>query len=53
MGYYFDKQGFVNEMGKSPSLWIDTYEIVRSYLSEYLKELEIAELKKKLEMLEK
>ncbi len=39
MGYYFDKQGFVNEMGKSPSLWIDTYEIVRSYLSEYLKEI--------------
>lgn len=53
MGYYFDKQGFVNEMGKSPSLWIDTYEIVRAYLSEYLKELEIAELRKKLEMLEK
>lgn len=53
MGYYFDKQGFVNEMGKSLNLWIDTYDIVSSYLNEYLKELEIEELKRKLESLQK
>lgn len=53
MGYYFDKQGFVNEMGKSLALWIDTYEIVNAYLNDYLKELEIEELKRKLAILEK
>ena len=51
MGYYFDKQRFVNEMGKSLNLWIDTSEIVRSYLSEYLQQQQILELKKKLAML--
>lgn len=52
MGFYFEKNGFVNEMGKSLALWIDTYEIVNAYLNEYLKELEIEELKKKLALLE-
>jgi len=52
MGYYFDKQGSVNEMGKSLGLWIDTYDIVNAYLNDYLKELEIEELKRKLAMLE-
>ncbi|HII4444905.1 TPA: AIPR family protein [Clostridium perfringens] len=52
MGFYFEKNGFVNEMGKSLGLWIDTYEIVNSYLNEYLKELEIEELKKKLALLQ-
>lgn len=45
MGVYFEKQGAVNEVGKTLSLWIDTYEIVSSYL----KEQEIKELKKQLE----
>lgn len=48
MGYYFDKQGIVNDMGKSLGLWTDTFEIVRAYLNEYLKDLEIEELKRKL-----
>ena len=45
MGVYFEKQGAVNEVGKTLSLWSDTYEIVSSYL----KEQEIKELKKQLE----
>lgn len=53
MGYYFDKQGFVNEMGKSLGLWTDTYELVRAYLQEHLKTLEIEELKRQLAMLKK
>lgn len=52
MGYYFEKNGFVNEMGKSLGLWIDTFELVNAYLNDYLKELEIQELKQKLSMLE-
>lgn len=52
MGFYFEKNGFVNEMGKSLALWIDTYEIVNSYLNDYLKELEIENLKKKLASLQ-
>lgn len=48
MGCYFDKNGSVNEMGKSLNLWIDTYEIVRSYMKEYLYRLEIDNLKKQL-----
>ncbi|MGH1299412.1 AIPR family protein [Bacillus pretiosus] len=52
MGYYFEKNGFVNEMGKSLGLWIDTFELVNAYLNDYLKELEIQELKQKLAMLE-
>ncbi|WP_303984885.1 AIPR family protein [Niallia circulans] len=52
MGYYFEKNGFVNEMGKSLGLWIDTFELVNAYLNDYLKELEIKELKRKLAMLE-
>ena len=52
MGCYIDKNGAVNEVGKSLGLWIDTYEIVSAYLAEYLKEQEILELKKKLAMLQ-
>ncbi|MBK5482676.1 AIPR family protein [Peribacillus sp. TH16] len=48
MGVYFEKQGAVNEVGKTLSLWIDTYEIV----SGYLKEQEIKELKKQLEQMQ-
>ena len=53
MGYYFDKQGIVNDMGKSLGLWSDTYEIVRAYLQEYLKDLEIEELRKQLALAQK
>lgn len=52
MGYYFDKQGFVNEMGKTLGLWIDTYEIVNAYLKDYLKELEIIDLRKRIAEIE-
>ena len=52
MGYYFEKNGYVNEMGKSLGLWIDTFELVNAYLNDYLKELEIEELRKKLAQLE-
>lgn len=48
MGVYFEKQGAVNEVGKTLSLWIDTYEIVSSYL----KEQEIKELKKQIEQMQ-
>lgn len=55
MGYYFDKKGFVNEMGKSLNLWIDTYEIISAYLNKYLdkteieaKDVEIEKLKREL-----
>ena len=53
MGYYFEKNRFVNEMGKSLGLWIDTYELVNAYLNDYLKKAEIEELKRKLALLEK
>lgn len=53
MGYYFEKNRFVNEMGKSLGLWIDTYELVNAYLNDYLKKAEIEELKRKLASLEK
>lgn len=53
MGVYFEKQGFATEIGKTLSLWIDTYEIVNAYLNDYLKMLEIEELKRKLSMLQK
>lgn len=52
MGYYFEKNGYVNEMGKSLGLWIDTFELVNAYLNDYLKELEIEELRRKLALLE-
>lgn len=52
MGCYIDKNGAVNEVGKSLGLWIDTYEIVAAYLAEFLKEQEILELKRKLAMLQ-
>ena len=52
MGCYIDKNGAVNEVGKSLGLLIDTYEIVSAYLAEYLKEQEILELKKKLAILQ-
>lgn len=47
MGRYIDKNGAVNDVGKSLVLWIDTYEIISVYLTEYLKEQEILELKRK------
>ncbi|WP_250675849.1 AIPR family protein [Paraclostridium ghonii] len=52
MGYYFERNGYVNEMGKSLGLWIDTFELVNAYLNDYLKELEIEKLKQKLAFLE-
>lgn len=53
MGTYFEKGGFVNEVGKSLGLWIDTYELVNAYLKEYLNKLEIEKLKERLATLEK
>lgn len=52
MGYYFDKNGYVTEMGKSLGIWVDTFELVNAHLNDYLKELEIIELKKKLALLQ-
>lgn len=53
MGFYFDKNGYVNEVGKSLSLWIDTYELVNAYLNDYLKEQELEALRKRLANIEK
>lgn len=53
MGVYFDKNRNVNEVGKTLSVWIDTYELVNSYLNDYLKEQELKELRKRLAKVEK
>lgn len=53
MGYYFDKQGMVNEVEKSPNLWVDTYEIVRGYLNQYLQKEKIARLERELALAKK
>lgn len=52
MGCYFEMSGYVNEVGKFLGIWIDTFELVNAYLNEYLKELEIIALRKKLAQLQ-
>lgn len=53
MGYYFDKQGIVNDMGKSLGLWADTFEIVRAYLEAYKQKSTIEKQAKEIEELRK
>ena len=53
MSIYFDKNGFVNEIGKSPQIWTDTYQIVANYLENYLNQQRILELEKRLSQLER
>lgn len=53
MQYYFEKNGQVNEVGKSLGLWTDTYELVNTYLKDYKNKLEIKDLQKRIELLEK
>lgn len=48
MSVYFDKGGYTTEIGKFLPLWIDTYDIVTSYLNDYLKEVKIKELEEQL-----
>lgn len=53
MGCYFDKNSCANEVGKTLSLWIDTFELVNAYLTSYKKDKEGEQKDKEIEALKK